>query len=134
MAFLTWDNNYSVEINNIDIQHKKLVDLINQLHEAMKTGKAKEVLAKIIRELIDYTVYHFTLEENLMTQYKYPGLDEHLKEHAAFVNKVKTFQKDFEDGRSSVSIDILNFLRDWILKHIKGIDKKYTLFFKEKGL
>lgn len=134
MAFITWDSRFSVGIPVIDQQHMKLVDYINELHDAMKIGKAKDVLSEIIRNLVNYTNTHFTTEEKYMNTNGYPGFQDHKKEHAEFVNKVTEFQKNFNNGSSSVSIDIMNFLRNWILNHILVEDKKYVPFFQEKGI
>ncbi|MEK6737452.1 MAG: bacteriohemerythrin, partial [Planctomycetota bacterium] len=71
MALMTWNNGLSVNIKEIDVQHKKLIELINQLHGAMGEGKGKEVSGKILSDLIYYTVSHFTYEEKLFKQYGY---------------------------------------------------------------
>lgn len=134
MAFISWNSRYSVGINSIDVQHNKLIEYINDLHEAMKTGKAKEVMGGIIQNLIKYTTSHFSLEEKHMSEQKYPGYLEHKKEHQEFTNKVLEFQKSFNNGSTSVSIDILNFLRDWLLHHIAISDQKYAPYLNEKGI
>lgn len=100
----------------------------------MKTGKAKDVIGGIITNLINYTNSHFTLEEKHMSEQKFPGYLEHRKEHQEFVKKVLEFQKNFNSGSTSISIDILNFLRDWLLNHIAISDKKYAPFLNEKGV
>jgi hemerythrin-like metal-binding protein len=108
--------------------------MINELHDAMKSGKGKDVMGRILSGLISYTDTHFKAEEKYFAQFKYPDAAAHMKEHAAFVKKVTEFQIDFEGGRLTVSIDTLYFLRDWLQGHIKGTDKKYSSFFNEKGL
>jgi hemerythrin len=130
MAFITWDQKYSVSISGIDDQHKKLIGMINDLHDAMKTGRAKDIMDKLIQSLSDYTSTHFSLEEMMMEQNKYPQLNEHRKEHQYFVNQVRQFQSNFNNGSSMVSIEILNFLRDWLLKHILVTDKLYSPYIK----
>lgn len=133
MAFINWTNDYNTGFTKIDSQHMKLVALINDLQEAMKAGKAKDVMARIIKELADYTITHFSIEEKFMAQNKYISFVPHKKSHDDFVDKIKDFQKKVENGQSSVSIDMLNFLRDWLLKHILVSDKQYVPFFTEKG-
>ncbi|HEX2926103.1 MAG TPA: bacteriohemerythrin [Ruminiclostridium sp.] len=134
MAFITWTSNYNTGISQIDLQHMKLVAIINDLHEAMKAGKAKEIMAGIVKELSNYTVTHFSFEEKIMTQHKYTSYLTHKNEHEGFVSKIDDFQKKVENGQSSVSIEILNFLKDWLLKHILVCDKQYIPFFQEKGI
>jgi hemerythrin len=134
MSLIIWDSSLSVNVAEIDTQHQKLVNMINELHDAMRSGKGKDVLGKIITGLISYTDSHFKVEEKYFAQFRYPDAASHIKEHTAFVKKVSDFQHDFEAGRLTVSIDTLYFLRDWLQGHIKGTDKKYSSFFHEKGL
>ncbi len=128
MALFTWSDEYSVNVSGFDTQHKKLVDLINELHSAMKEGKSKEVLGKIIGELISYTKFHFSAEETLMVQAKYPGLAKHKEEHEAFTKKVLEFEEKFQRGSVVLSQEIILFLKDWLINHIQGTDKKYSPF------
>lgn len=79
-------------------------------------------------------VYHFKTEEKYMQNFKFTGYQAHKKEHEGFVNKVDAFQNDFDEGKLGLSIEVMTFLRDWVLKHIKETDKKYIDIFKENGL
>ena len=134
MALLTWTGDFSVKINDIDNQHMKLVNLINDLHSAMKEGKGKEVLGKIIRELVSYTKYHFTFEEKLLTQHKFPGYSLHRTEHEEFTNKVSGFENDYKQGKAVLSQEVLLFLKDWLVNHIKGTDKNYSAYLNSAGV
>ncbi|MGX9726908.1 MAG: bacteriohemerythrin [Candidatus Electronema sp. VV] len=134
MSLIKWDESLSVNVAEIDSQHRKLVAMINELHDAMKSGKGKDVMGRILSGLISYTDSHFKVEEKYFAQFKYPDTVAHVKEHVAFVKKVSDFRHDFESGRLTVSIDTLYFLRDWLQGHIKGTDKKYSAFFHENGL
>jgi hemerythrin len=134
MGLIKWDDSLSVNVAKIDQQHQKLVLMINELHDAMKQGKGKEVLGKIVNGLISYTATHFKTEEDYFNQFGYPETDSHKKEHIAFVQKVSEFKDGFEKGKLSLSIEVMNFLSDWLQNHIKGTDKKYSQFFNGKGL
>lgn len=134
MAFMKWSDDLSVEVKEIDQQHQRLIELINQLHEAMINKQAKLVISKIIDELTAYTIYHFQTEEKYMEQFKYKGIVSHKYEHETFVKKVGSFQKDYEAGKLGLSLEVMKFLQDWVSNHIKGIDKKYTETFKDNGL
>ena len=134
MAFINWDDSLSVKVTEIDLQHRKLVAMINELNDAMRQGKGKDVLAKIVNGLISYTATHFKMEEKYFDRFGYPETDSHKKEHIAFVQKVTEFNVGFEKGKLSLTVEIMNFLSDWLQNHIKGADKKYSQFFNEKGL
>ena len=134
MALINWNDSFSVNVAKIDQQHQKLVSMINELNDAMKQGKGKDVLGKIINGLISYTANHFKTEEMYFEQFGYSETDSHKKEHSVFVQKVSEFKDGFEKGKLSLSIEVMNFLSDWLQNHIKGTDKKYSQFFNEKGL
>jgi len=134
MALIKWDDSFSMHVVKIDQQHKTLVSMINELNDAMRQGKGKDVLGKIMNGLISYTATHFKTEEDYFNQFGYPEADSHKKEHIAFVQKVSEFKDGFEKGKLSLSIEVMNFLCDWLQNHIKGTDKKYSQFFNDKGL
>lgn len=134
MALVTWNDNLSVKVTEIDLQHKKLIMMINELSDAMKVGKGKDVLEKIVGSLITYTATHFKTEEKYFALHRYPDAENHMKEHVAFVQKVSDFQDGLQKGKMALTIDVINFLSDWLKKHILGTDKKYSQFFNEKGL
>jgi hemerythrin len=134
MALMNWKEEYSVKVASIDQQHKKLVELINQLHDAMRAQKGRETIGKVLSELVSYTQSHFKSEETLMQTHKYPALEAHKLEHHMLVKKVSDFQKEVDSGKVTVTIDVMNFLRDWLQNHILGTDKKYSGFFVEKGV
>ena len=134
MALVQWSNSLSVNVVEIDKQHHKLVDMINELNDAMRSGKGKDALAKIVNGLIAYTGTHFKTEERYFDQFGYPDASSHKKEHVDFVAKVSEFKDGFAKGKIRLSIEVMNFLSDWLQNHIKGVDKKYGPFFNEKGL
>jgi hemerythrin-like metal-binding domain len=134
MALVTWSDKYSMQIKEIDDQHKVLVGMINELHDAMKQAKSKEVSLEIINKMAEYTKFHFSTEEKYMTRFAYPDYAEHKREHENFVENVIKFKEDYENGKAGVSYDILNFLKDWLVGHIQDSDKKYAPLFIEKGL
>ncbi len=131
---IKWDNSFSVSVVEMDQQHQKLVSLINELDDAMRQGKGKDVAAKIITGLVSYTRTHFGNEERLLTQHGYPELDTQKKEHADFVSKVTQFQNDFNSGKMGLTIQIMNFMSNWLQHHIKVEDRKYGGFLNSKGV
>jgi hemerythrin len=134
MALINWDVSFSVNVAEIDQQHKKLVEMVNELHNAMMQGKGRLLLGKIVDGLISYTATHFKTEEKYFETYGYPETYIHKQEHAAFVRKVTEFREGFKKRKLTLTIEVMDFLSDWIENHIKGTDKKYSRFFNEKGL
>lgn len=134
MSLILWNNSLSVNIKHVDSQHQKLVDMINLLHDAMKKGQANTTVTKILNDMVTYTLVHFKTEEELFDKYQYPGKKVHKVEHDSFIKKVEEFINDFNSGRKTLSIDILNFLTNWLSNHIKIQDKAYTSFLNSNGV
>jgi len=135
MSLITWSEKYSVGINTVDTQHKKLIYLINELNAALKDGRGDEVISKTITELIAYTQYHFTTEEKFFKQTGYPEFDEHKMEHEQFVKNVTGYADEFAKKKSlALAIEVSNFLWTWLSSHILTIDKKYAPWLIEHGV
>jgi hemerythrin len=133
MAFINWNESYSVHIKQLDEQHKKLFQIVNALYDAMKNGKGNDVLAGVFDELINYTKLHFSTEENLLKIHNYPNLTAHKMEHERLVNQVLDLQKQFMDGGAALSIKVSNFLKEWLMNHIKKSDIAYSKYLKQKN-
>jgi len=134
MALFVWNDSYSVGVKEIDKQHLMLVDSLNELFDAMRNREAKEVIGGILKSLSDYIDFHFSYEENVMQKNGYPAFLDHKKKHQVFVENVSGFIKKYEDGSLMVSMEVMNFLKDWLKTHIMGTDKEYTEFFHKKGI
>ncbi len=134
MVLIEWNDSFSVQVDEIDDQHQILVSMINDLHEAMIQRLGDRILADIVEGLIEYTETHFKTEEEYFARFGYADTTNHLKEHAAFVQTVAGFKQGLDDGKLFLSIEILNYLSDWLRNHIKRTDMKYVPFFKSMGL
>jgi hemerythrin-like metal-binding protein len=129
-----WSDTYSVKIGIIDMQHKNLVSIINELHQAMVAGHGKEQLGKILSNLINYTHVHFKTEETFMESHQYPEFTSHKSEHDRLTKTVLDFQAKFQRNEVGLTIEVMDFLKNWLGKHILGVDKRYAPFFNAKGM
>jgi hemerythrin len=134
MAIMSWIDAYSVGIAEIDQQHKKLIGLINALHDAMAQGQAKAVIGKVLGDLISYCSSHFATEERLFDQHGYPDTADHKDKHRKMTAKVLALQEQFQQGKATITFDVMDFLQQWLDKHILGTDKKYSSFLNGKGV
>ena len=129
-----WSDTYSVKIGIIDVQHKNLVNTVNELHQAMGAGHGKDKLGQILSNLIKYTQTHFATEEKFMESRGYPEYAQHKVEHDRLTATVVDFQRKFQSNEVSLTVDIMGFLKDWLVKHILGCDKKYVPFLNAHGV
>lgn len=127
-----WTKKLETGIQMVDDQHKSLCSLINGLHSAMVNRDSNAAMLKLIRSLKEYTVLHFNTEEQYFEHSAYPYIKEHKVLHRKFEAKVQDFENDFNNGTATVSMDLLNFLKDWLIKHIEGTDSGYVKYVKGK--
>lgn len=134
MPLIEWTNELSVNIRSIDEQHKKLVGMVNDLHDAMREGRGSRITGNICQGLIDYTNTHFAYEERLMKSNGYPGFLAHKAEHEKLVDRVLEFDKKIREGATLLPTELARFLKDWLTVHILNSDKRYGPFLTEKGV
>ena len=134
MSFLMWSSDYSVKVRSMDEQHRKLIDLINQLHDGIKGGRGAEVLRPALASLVDYTRTHFAAEERLMQSNGFPGLAQHKAQHAALTAQALEIQKKVNSGDGQIGMEVLTFLRQWLINHIMGSDKMYGTYLSSRGI
>lgn len=128
-----WSDKLCVGIEEIDAQHRVLVDLVNELHRAIHERQGSEVGREILGRLVEYTRIHFTVEESLMRVLGYPDYEEHKKHHTQLIEQVNNLHKKVIQGQQ-VSFELLHFLRVWLSKHIMEEDREYVPFMLSKGV
>ncbi len=132
---LEWNENLSVGVPSIDEQHKVLLRLLNELFDATQAGRGQVVLGKVLKELDDYTGYHFQYEESLFAQTGYSAAQGHIKQHGDLIRLVQVLRQNYEDGaREILSEDLSKFLRSWLYTHIMGSDKKFGPHLVSMGI
>jgi hemerythrin-like metal-binding protein len=131
MALIKWKNEFSVNISAIDTQHKKLIEIINDLHAAMSAGKANDALREIFAKLAAYTKEHFAYEEQLFSKYAYASSVQHKSSHSKLISQLKELENQVLRGQM-VSLKTYNFLKLWLTEHILKEDKQYVEFLSEK--
>ncbi len=133
MAFFNWSDNLSVGVKAADDDHKKLIDMLNRLHDGMKNGQGREAVGKVLDGLISYTKFHFAREEEFFAKSGYPAT-EHKKEHRELVKQVEALQSRYKSGEAALSIETLDFLKNWLNVHIQSTDKKYSGHLNAAGI
>ncbi len=131
---IKWNENYSIDLNIIDQQHKKWIDFINILYLSFKNETSINEINENILKLLDYTDYHFGFEEKYLEDFKCGNIEEHKKAHEEFISRIKSYQSKIEDGEYNAVYPLIVYLNSWVLKHIQNEDKSYVDCFKLNGL
>ena len=134
MALVKWGPQYSVGIDRIDDQHKIWIELINALHDAMSQGKGHEIVARVYKEMIDYTRTHFGEEERLMRATGFPGYAAHKALHDQFIRDIGTRLGGEHAGAAKATLDTMSTLRDWLVNHIQKTDRAFVPHFLGNGV
>ena len=132
MKELVWDNTLSVQVKEIDEDHRRLVDLFNILNRSVDKGESTDYIEAVLEELISCTVWHFRHEERLMLKYGYAGLAEHRTEHQDLIESARELQQKFLKDGKKVSSEDIEFLEHWLTGHILGADMQLGSYLGER--
>jgi hemerythrin-like metal-binding protein len=130
---ITWSRSYSVGVSQMDKEHQRLIDIINNLYASMRSGRSKDAIGTIVDELVDYTKTHFAHEERLMQESGYEGYGDQKRAHEALVAQVVDIQGKYRAG-TALGQEVMTFLKNWLLNHIQGMDKRYGPAMNKKGI
>lgn len=134
MPLFIWKPSYELGIPEIDLDHRLLVGMINELYEAMKQGQGYELMNEILDRLIDYVGRHFSNEEGFMRAAHYPGILDHEREHQQFRASVLEMDMRRRAGNLPPSIELLTYLGDWLKNHVTTTDKELGRYLKRARL
>ena len=132
IIFAKWRDEYSVGISVFDVHHNKILTIVSDFYKSLKNNE--DGLAKLLDDVIEYSVYHFNAEEKCFKRFKYPDMDSHIDKHKEFIKKISEMKTRFDVGKEVLSLEMTTFLKDWWVNHINNVDKKYSLFLNKHGL
>jgi len=132
MKDLVWDRILSVGVDEVDDDHRRLLDLFNILNHAVSEGSAPEYLAAVLEELINCTAWHFSHEERLMLKHGYDGLAEHRTEHRDLMQSVRALQQKILQAGSRMADEDLVYLERWLTQHILTDDAKMGAYLSQR--
>ena len=130
MPFMQWTEMLLIDGGSVDAQHRALFDAVNAFHEAVASGHESEVVARTLDYLRDYGARHFADEEQLLTDARYPRLDQHRRQHRQFLDQVSAFRGQLLEGGSGLGHSMTQFLGSWLVNHIMVADKAYASFLR----
>lgn len=127
-----WQDTYSVGNGAIDADHKRLFELFNEFASAVNNGEGDAIIQYVLKELLDYTDYHFDREERFMRESSYPGFEAHKKMHDDFINQIHDVNNHMDAG-GEMGAFVLEVLTGWLSRHILGADKQLGEFLAKKA-
>ncbi len=134
MEILKWRKSYETGISQMDEQHKKLIQLVNQLYKMLREKDGIDELDAILQEMSDYAEQHLRDEEHLLETHAYPDIGKQKNSHNEYHETMDQLLLEMETDKHLAAQKIYGFLRKWWIDHIVGEDKEYGEFLREKGV
>ncbi len=132
MSLMAWNDGFATHVGEVDAHHKRLIDFINEIYQGIMLEKDKDVVDKALGGLVEFTVMHFAYEESLFDKYGYEDSAAHKEKHKTLLAQVGDYVTKYKAGNTDISHELLSFLKNWLTKHIMGVDQKYVSFLKSK--
>jgi hemerythrin len=134
MTVPIWDESLTVKVKRCDEDHQKLLSLIQRLHDSILEDQAPNNFQEILLELVAYTDTHFAAEEALLKQTRYSGLEQQCDQHKAFIAKLAEFEQSLESAPSTAPLAMVEYLKNWLVRHIKMVDCQYSEHLNRNGI
>jgi len=131
ISYIKWEPKYSVHVEILDEQHRKLFDIVNDLIDEIEMGSNH--LLPVIHDLVDYLSVHFKQESLVMMESNYPGFMKHSQEHREFTEKMKDFLQGYEQGDAELGLKMIVFLKEWIFNHTTKRDIEYAQHLQDNA-
>lgn len=134
MPRFNWDPSYSVNVKQFDEDHQEMFRALSVLYDGMMTRRGQQVLQRALDDLLQCTEEHFASEEAVMRSAGYPQLQAQIEQHRRFLQSIKDVSAKYKADGMGMTIEIVDFLTDWLKKHIVGMDKQYSQLLNAKGI
>lgn len=134
MKKIKWSEELTLGVTQIDDQHRELLKITNGLINAIVIGRSSTTISNVVKKLREYTVFHFNSEEEFMSRIGYDKLSKHSTEHSNLKKKVKDFQRSIYKGEDIEPEELLELLKEWLLKHILESDRDIAVFIKREKI
>ena len=131
---MEWNEAFATRVTKFDNEHRTLFTMVNDLHDAMQQKRSREAVGSVLNRLIEYTANHFAGEEENMRRTGYPDFGAHKREHEKLVEQALGLKAKFEAGETLHTQSVIEFLQNWLVNHIQGVDKKYGPHLNENGI
>jgi len=134
MQHIKWEDRFSVGIREFDLHHRTMVDMVNDVININAGSDDPNALPAVVNNLVQYTLFHFTAEEALLVEFKFPELEAHKAEHQELMDQVQLYHDRIKTGESLDASELLEFLSHWLLDHILGMDMEYGPYLNRRGI
>jgi len=129
---IIWKKEYRIGVDTIDEQHRHLFKMLSDLEFSLPQGVVNPVVGKTLKKIVDYIQNHFRDEEAFMEQIQFPETETHKKAHVKLTNDVKDILLKLKDGGNFTALELMEFLREWVTRHILQEDAQIGKFYSRR--
>ncbi|MCS7287066.1 MAG: bacteriohemerythrin [Anaerolineae bacterium] len=129
---IQWTEELSVGVPQMDEQHKRWIEILNEFYDAVERGEREEGIRKLFQGVEEYTSFHFNAEEQFMAEIGYPDLEDHRKTHQHLKEEVLSARKRYDQGDQKAARELVAFVISWLYTHIAKTDKKYGEYYASR--
>ncbi|MBS4098757.1 MAG: hemerythrin family protein [Sulfuricella sp.] len=122
MPLIDWNESLEIGFRPIDADHKRLVALLNELHEYLVSGSSLSLIHSAFQRIARHTATHFRHEEALMAESGYPDAPNHCLAHQELEKQMADLLQRLDEGASVFSQELVDFLKNWLINHITTMD------------
>jgi len=130
---IEWSEELSVNVPEMDEQHRRLVDILNRFYDAVERGEREEGIKQLFHGVEEYTLFHFNAEEQFMADIGYPDLEAHRKTHQGLIDQLHSARERYEGGDRKAAREFVAFVLSWLYTHIAKTDKKYGEYYAARS-
>jgi len=123
MAYFDWNKDFETGIASVDQQHKRLISLVNQIHDAVEAGQGDDKISETLNALVDYTRFHFSDEEEFMAGIPDYDIAVHQRHHQAFVEELTAMMLSYGHSGKLTGMQLATFLKGWLMEHFLKEDR-----------
>jgi hemerythrin-like metal-binding protein len=134
IPFMEWKDSYRLDIATIDNQHQAIIAIINDIHAALQRSAPAVVLESAVQKLMVYAESHFDYEEQCLELCQFKELVQHRCQHRDMLKRITAFRTAIAAGQNDVYPALLEFLIDWLNRHILRSDREYAAAVRSAGM
>jgi len=128
MPLITWNDNYSVNNEELDSHHKELVSILNRLYDESLYADNEDCSGPTLDELLAYADYHFKAEVEYMRRIEYFEVDGHIEMHNGFAYRLEEMRRIPHVNQLELTKELIVFIGKWLLHHVLEEDRKYAVY------
>ncbi len=118
MNYLDWNSSYETGIASVDHEHRRLVELLNEICDLASRGAEPAAIGGMLGDFHALASAHFALEERIMREEKHPDLPARRETHYRLLDQVRDIMDGYDDPECGSVDGLPETLKQWFLEAV----------------